>query len=353
MVTGPQPRISGEPRWRPFLDGRPTDVLTAVSVAWQVMPLNYVAIPSEFVAEARHQNAEIEAVLLGVPAVNTLPPAETRRIRSDGGGVFGPVVRSDQAHDATVPGPAGSVPVRTVVPDDAVGVYLHIHGGGWTLGGADQQDQLLTRLAKDAQVAVVSVEYRLGPEEPFPAGPDDCEAVACWLVEHSAERFGTSRLVIGGESAGAHLSALTLLRLRDRHGAAESFRGANLVFGCFDLSLTPSARNWGERNLILSTPIIEWFADQFLPDLSTEQRRDPSVSPLYADLHGLPPALFTVGALDPLIDDSLFMFARWQAAGNEAGLRVYPESVHGFQAFPSRIADHAVAAQIDFIKRVI
>ena len=127
----------------------------------------------------------------------------------------------------------------------------------------------------------------------------------------------------------------------------------NLVFGAFDLSLTPSARNWGERNLILSTPIVEWFTEQFLPGRTPEQRRDPSISPLYADLHDLPPALFTVGALDPLIDDSMFMCARWNAAGNVGDLRVYPESVHGFEAFPTRMARHAVAAQIDFVKQVL
>jgi acetyl esterase len=329
-----------------------TRALRTRSVAWNPMHFDYVEVPDEFATEARHLNAEIEAVLSAVPAVNTQPAEVTRRIRAEGGGVFGAVARSDQAQEWTIPGPGRSVPVRAIVPDDPAAVYLHIHGGGWTLGGADQQDQLLTQFAEGAHVAVVSVEYRLGPEDPFPAAPDDCETVACWLVEQAAERFGTCRLVIGGESAGAHLSALTLLRMRDRHGAG-AFRGANLVYGCFDLSLTPSARNWGERNLILSTPIIEWFADQFLPELTPEQRRHPRVSPLYADLHDLPPALFTVGALDPLLDDSLFMCARWQAARNEADLRVYPGSVHGFQAFPSAIAAHAIAAQVDFVKRVI
>jgi acetyl esterase len=310
-------------------------------------------VPADFVEEARSVNEEIEAALGAVPPVYTVPPRESRRIRAESGGIFGPIVRSDKARDSTIPGPSGPLPVRIVSADDPAGVYLHIHGGGWTLGAADQQDQLLTTLSEEAGVAVVSVEYRLGPEAPYPAAADDCEAAACWLVEHALEEFGTATLLIGGESAGAHLSAVTLLRLRDRHGAAEEFRGANLVFGAFDLSLTPSARNWGERNLILSTPIIEWFADQFLPDRTPEQRRDPSVSPLFADLHDLPPALFTVGALDPLIDDSTFMCARWNAAGNEGDLRVYPESVHGFEAFPTRIARHAVTAQIDFVKQVL
>ena len=144
--------------------------------------------------------------------------------------------------------------------------------------------------------------------------------------------------MIGGESAGAHLSAITLVRLRDRH-AATPFSAANLVYGCYDVSLTPSARNWGERYLIISTPIIEWFAGMWLPDRA--RRAEPDVSPLYADLCGLPPALFTVGTLDPLLDDSLFMAARWAAAGSRAELAVYPGGVHGFNLFPLPLAEAA------------
>jgi acetyl esterase/lipase len=202
-------------------------------------------------------------------------------------------------------------------------------------------------------VAVVSVDYRLAPEHPFPAGPDDCEAAALWLVEHAGREYGSDRLLIGGESAGAHLAALTLLRLRDRRGTTAPFHGANLVFGVFDLGMTPSARNWGERNLILSTPIMEWFAAQFTPGRSAEERRTAAISPLWADLRHMPPALFSVGAVDPLLDDSLFMHARWRAAGNDSELLVYPESVHGFHAFPTGIARMTVAAQLAFVARAL
>ena len=120
---------------------------------------------------------------------------------------------------------------------------------------------------------------------------------------------------IGGDSAGGHLSAVTLLRLRDRHAITGAFAAANLIYGAFDLSMTPSQRLWGERNLILSTPILHYFGDMFLPGLGDEARRDPDISPLYAALHDMPPALFTVGTMDPLLDDSLFMHARWLASG--------------------------------------
>src|SRR5690606_20262297 len=118
-----------------------------------------------------------------------------------------------------------------------------------------------------------------------PAGPADCEAAALWLVRNAKAEFGTERLLIGGESAGAHLSVVTLLRMRDVHDFT-GFAGANLTYGVFDLALTPSARRWGERRLILTTKMIDWFADCFLP---TQDRRDPDISPLYADLARMPP----------------------------------------------------------------
>jgi acetyl esterase len=307
-----------------------------------------VRVTSEMIEESKKQNAAVEALLAAMPAVHTVDVETTRRERESGSSWAGPIVRSDRALTRSIPGPNGPVPLRVMMPERVDGVYLHLHGGGWALGGADQQDLLLTTLADTAHAAVVSIDYRLAPEHPFPAGPDDCEAVAHWVVEHAEEEFGSSRLMIGGESAGAHLSLLTLLRLRDRHGISGAFRGANLVFGVYDLAMTPGARSWGERNLVISTPIMAWFADMFLPGMTAEERRSPEVSPLYADLHNMPPALFTVGTLDPLLDDSLFMAARWQAADNESTLRVYPESVHGYIRFPTGIAMLAVQSIVDF-----
>ena len=297
----------------------------------------------------------VEQLLAAAPPVHSVPAAETRQARAEGRGTFGPIVVVDEGEDRTIPGLDGGpdVPVRVFVPPTVKGAYLHIHGGGWVFGGANQQDPLLWRLAQEAEVAVVSVDYRLAPEHPYPAGPDDCEAAALWFVEKAAAEFGAGSLVIGGESAGGHLAALTLLRLRDRHGITGAFAGANLVFGVFDLGMTPSQRNWGERNLVLSTSIMAWFYDAFLPGLAPEERRSPDHSPLWAELHDMPPALFTVGELDPLLDDSLFMAARWEAAGNESELVVYPEAIHGFTGFPAQIGTHAVDTAIGWVKQRI
>ncbi|MEU1036742.1 alpha/beta hydrolase [Streptomyces mirabilis] len=257
-----------------------------------------------------------------------------------------PPVRLPHGRDRVV---EGGVKVRVFVPDHADGVYLHIHGGGWAFGSADGQDERLWRLAEQARLAVVSVEYRLAPEHPFPAGPDDCEAAARWLVKHAAAEFGTERLLIGGESAGAHLSVVTLLRLRDRHGITGAFRAAHLLFGPYDLSMTPSQRSFGSRQLLSNTDAIRGSYELFTPGMGQEQRRAPEVSPLFANLTRLPPARIVVGTEDPLLDDSLFLAQRWQAAGGPVQLGVVPGAMHGFTLFPLTITEREVRRERDFL----
>ena len=307
-------------------------------------------------AETRAFNAELERLLASMPAVHTVSPEQTRQARREGRGIFPPPVFLAKARTLEIEGPGGAIPLRIIEPEQRpAGAFLHIHGGGWTLGENDMQDPRLDRLARETGLAVVSVGYRLAPENPYPAGPDDCEAAALWLAgeEGRAAAGGGGPLAIGGDSAGAHLAAVTLLRLRDRHGITGAFDAAVLQYGGFDLSMTPSQRMWGERNLVLSTPIISWFADQFVPGRSLEERRAPDISPMYAELSSMPAALFTVGTEDPLLDDTLFMEARWRAAGNATELRIWPEAPHGFISLPMSVADLALAAEHEFLRRTL
>ncbi len=193
------------------------------------------------------------------------------------------------------------------------------------------------------------MDYRLAPEHPYPAGPDDCEAAALWLRENAQSEFGSDRLTIGGGSAGGHLAAVSLLRLRDRFGDT-GYCAADLVFGVYDLSMTPSQRA-GVESAVIPTATMDWFYNHFVSDPAT--RKAPDISPLYADLRGLPPALFTVGTYDPLLDDSLFMAQRWQAAGNEAEIEVYPGGVHGFVAFPIAIGAEARQRSTEFVAAAV
>jgi dienelactone hydrolase len=178
-------------------------------------------------------------------------------------------------------------------------------------------------------VAVASVDYRLAPEHPWPAAPDDCETAALWLVEHTQHRFGTTKLAVGGFSAGATLAMTTLLRLRDR--GVTAFTGAVLQFGTYDLSAqTPAGR------LIADEYFLEAYAGA-APD-----RTDPDLSPIYAELSNLPPVLMIVGDADILLQDNLAMAARLSASGADVDLRVYPDSPHGFTGHPTPMAQAAL-----------
>ena len=301
--------------------------------------------PAAVAAETQRFNDMLEKALAEVPTITELPPPVVREARREGRSIFGEIRRLAHGEARTIPGPAGEIPLRIFRPARCRGAYLHFHGGGWALGAEDQQDEGLDAVARATGLAAVSVGYRLAPEHPYPAGPDDCEAAALWLAR-SAEEFGGSLLAIGGESAGAHLAAVTLQRLRERHGLAP-FRAANLVYGCFDVGMTPSVRRWGSRNLVLSTPIVAQFADWFVP---AARRAEPDVSPLFGDLRGMPRALFTVGTLDPLLDDSLFMAARQRAAGSEAELAGYPGGLHAFHAVPIPLAAEANRRILAFLQ---
>ena len=299
-------------------------------------------LPDHITEETRQFNEALRALLATVRPTHEMTPEEVRTIRRRGDGPFGPIVVSHLGVNRTIPGATGSIPIRVFTAgDDVAAAYLHIHGGGWVLGAEDLQDPWNEAMATEAGVAVVSVGYRLAPEHKYPAGSDDCEAAALWLVENAEAEFGTDVIVAGGESAGAHLTVTTALRLRDRHGFT-GFAGVNLAYGAYDQSGVPSKLSWSEKHLILDSETMDWFERHAL-DGTDLDLRDPHVSPLYADLRGLPPALFTVGTRDPLLDDTLFMAMRWVAAGNETELAVYPGGVHAFDAFPISIGQRARA----------
>ena len=293
-------------------------------------------------------NLHLESVLAETPKPNAFPPEVVRAARAEGKGalpLLGPAQGSEWVEIDGADGGPGKV--RVSEPSGAPSaIYLHIHGGGWTLGAADQYDIPNQALAKATGCRVVSAAYRLAPEHPWPAQKMDCVAAANWALRQT-----DLPIVIGGESAGGHLAAVTALEMRSA-GLGDRVRGVVLNYGVFDLRGTPSARNWGERYLVLNTEIMHWFFDNVDP--GSQYRGDAELSPLLADLAGLPPALFQVGTEDPLLDDTLFMAERWHAAGNRAELAVFPGGVHAFDAFDElEIARTARRNVEDFIREVI
>ncbi|MEM6746479.1 MAG: alpha/beta hydrolase [Pseudomonadota bacterium] len=296
----------------------------------------YLFTEEAIAPETQAMNDQIEAFLKAAPSIIDLGAPKVRELRRAGQGVLANQPEHKIASWGTAIANGLDVPVRIFKPaGDLEGVYLHIHGGGHAIGSADAQDQTLATLAETLSFGVVSVEYRLAPENIWPAPADDCEAAALWLVENANALFGTDKVTIGGESAGGHLAAVTIVRLKHRHGMSP-FSGANLVYGAYDFSGTPTLKSWGDRNLIISQTIVDYFAEQLLPAATFPDldRKDPDMSPLYADLSGLCPALFSVGTLDPILDDTLFMAPRWLASGNKTELAIYSGGIHAFDMIP-------------------
>lgn len=283
--------------------------------------------PAAISPETRAFNEKLEAELAEAPLMCSFPAEDVRQFKAEGKGALplGGPLEGSHWHD--IPGAEGGPgKVRITEPEGApTGLYLHFHGGGWTIGSADQYDSSCQYVARETGMRVVSVAYRLGPENPWPAQYEDCMAGARWALDQS-----DLPVVMAGESAGAHLALVTALGMRDE-GLIDRVRGMVLFYGVYDLRGTPSVVNWGSRNMILSTEVMNWFYENLVPDASA--RGTPAVSPLLADVAGMPPARFIVGTEDPLMDDTMFMASRWQMAGNRTEVDVYPGGVHAFDAF--------------------
>lgn len=231
-----------------------------------------------------------------------------------------------------IPGPDGVLGVRLLEPAGAArALVVDLHGGGWVVGSAALNDRLTGHLV-EAGFAVASVDYRLLDERRgvwMPEAVADCTAALRWALDEGAKRFGTDRVFVIGESAGAHLAALALLALRDE-GFAGLSAGCIFVQGVFDLSGTPSARSAGPETLLFDGPNLERDLGRLTPDRDEAARKRADVSPLYADLSGMPPALFILGEIDPFRDDSRLMAARWAEYAPSTRLDV-ADAPHGFQ----------------------
>ena len=236
------------------------------------------------------------------------------------------------------------VPLRILHPSSAPrAVVLDIHGGGWVIGSASLNDRLNGYLVHHGY-CVVSVDYRLLSERRqvfIDAAIADCLAAAYWTVTN-VDRLGASTLFLTGESAGGHLAALTAVALRDQ-GLIDLVRGCVFTYGAFDLSGSESVRSAGPETLLFNGPTMRADLARLAPDRDEAGLRRPDVSPLYADLTGLPPALFLAGEYDPLFEDSLLMATRWGEAADADLIRV-PETPHGFLHFGGPAARGARAA---------
>ena len=172
--------------------------------------------------------------------------------------------------ERSLPGPAGDIPVRIYFPNAVrpAPTLIYIHGGGWVICSLNTHDRICRRLAQEGGFAVASIDYRLAPEARFPACFDDCVAATQWLARHGADwGFDTSRLAIGGDSAGANLSLATAIALRDAGNSPLKMMA--LIYGAFDLGYQgDSYRQFGGEEWFLSTEFMIWFRNHYLNELS-------------------------------------------------------------------------------------
>lgn len=256
--------------------------------------------------------------------------------------------------ELTVPGPSGPLRLRLYEPAGAGSMspgVLYLHGGGWVICSLDTHDGVCRRLANVSGLRVASLDYRMAPEHPFPAPLDDCVAATSWLMRHGVELgIDPERLALAGDSAGGNLSLATLLALRDRNQPLP--RTAALIYGAYSADLdSPSHRAFGGGEYVLSTPLMHWFWDLYVPDRA--QRDEPLVSPLNADLRGLPPLYLSAAELDPLRDDSERLAARLASAGVDLDYRLWRGVCHA-SIMMSRMlpaADLQIAEIADFLRR--
>jgi len=229
----------------------------------------------------------------------------------------------------TVPGPGGPIPVRVYTP--TVGARLpglvFFHGGGFVLGTLDSSCRPCRELAHRAGRVVVSVDYRLAPEHPFPAAVDDATVATKYVLEH-ADEFGidADQVAVGGESAGGNLAAVTALRLRETSTPALAFQ--LLIYPQVDFDdASPSMREFAAGHFITSE-VIAYFDGHYLP--AATDRRNTDISPVNADLRGLPPAFVLTAECDPLRDQGEAYAQRLEQAGVAVRLKRYEGMIHPF-----------------------
>ncbi|OCB10197.1 alpha/beta hydrolase [Mycolicibacterium porcinum] len=245
--------------------------------------------------------------------------------------------------DRTVPGPAGEIPVRIYHPLDSADagtglpVLVYFHGGGFVLCDLDSHDSCCRRLANGIGAIVVSVDYRLAPEHPYPAAVDDALAATEWVAAHAGELGGDpARLVVAGDSAGGNLAAVVAMTARDRGGPPIAFQV--LIYPVVDQRRKSSLSSPHTKSGVLTAEHMQWFTAQYLGDSGAQS--EVSASPILGDMTGLPDGHVLTGALDPLCEEGE-EYARMLAAGGaKVSVRRYDRGFHGF----FNLADHLPAA---------
>jgi len=233
--------------------------------------------------------------------------------------------------DFSIPGPDEAIDVRLYLPERTEPpLVVFYHGGGWVLGGLDSYDPLCRALTNAGEFAVLSVDYRLAPEHPFPAGFEDAYAAADWAATHAGRlNCDPDRLAVAGDSAGGNLAAAVTIAARDRNGPSLDAQGLIYPGVAAPGIHTFESQSENAEGYFLEWDSVTWFYERYLADAA--DRRNVYAAPLLArDLSDLPPATILTAGFDPLRDEGEAYADRLAEAGVEVGHEAFPGMIHGF-----------------------
>jgi len=235
-----------------------------------------------------------------------------------------------ETRDVAIPGSGGPIPARLYrsAKNGTLPVLVFLHGGGWVVGNIDSHEAMCRHLANRAECAVLSVDYRMGPEHKFPAAVEDCFAATVWTAGNAAALgVDPGRLAVGGDSAGGNLAAVVSLLARDKRAPRISCQ--ILIYPATDAAMRHDSVARYAEGYVLTRATMRWFYEQYLrtPDDAADWRVSPLLAP---DLSRLPPAYVLTAGYDPLCDEGDAYAARLAAAGVPVTHRRFPGQVHGF-----------------------
>jgi acetyl esterase len=286
-----------------------------------------------------------------VPSLEVLPVEQARAVFEAMSKTRTERLALARVEDRRIPGPVGEIPVRIYTPEGEapLPVLAFFHGGGWVIGSLESHDALCRTLARAIPAIVVAVDYRLAPENPFPAGLDDAYAALTWIAENAASFGGDpTRLAIGGDSAGGNLSAAVTLLARDRGGPKVAHQ--LLIYPATNLEADTVSMRENAEGYFLTRAIMAWFSDHYL---TADQRALPHASPMLASDHrDLPPATVITAEFDPLRDDGEAYAARLREHGVPVDSARYDGMIHGFITMPVfRQAGEAIDLAVAGLRR--
>ncbi len=261
------------------------------------------------------------------PELEDIPIEEGRRMAEQS--IIPSTIQLESISDIKIPTPEGEITLRIYTPKEAkpFPVFISIHGGGWAFGSLNTHDPFCRSIAKQADMIVVSIDYRLSAEHKYPAALNDCEAAAIWVKNHIHEWGGDpERLSIGGISAGANLAAGVVLRAKERQFPL--FQAQVLIVPVIQHDFNTSSYQKYAKGYFLTKELMEWFWGLYLNKVADGQ--EPTASLLNAsDVSGLPPTLFILAEFDPLYDEGLAYAEKLKAVKVPVIVRNYA-TIHGF-----------------------